>query len=294
MPGAQAGGAILLHNQWSIQPAGKQLELGDFPVNIAIHPGGQWLAVLHAGYGEHEIAIIDVNRQKQTIRSRVHLDQTFYGLCFSPDGKQLFASGGEFEVVHAFDFAGGYLSGHRSIAVAKPTDTFIVGGLAIDRAGRTLFAAGTWGHAVAIVPLDNPENRHTIAMEKDSYPYACTVDSRKHLLYVSLWNKSCVAVIDLAEKKIAGTIATERHPTEMVLASDGKTLYVACANSTRVSVIDIEQRQSRETIACALYPNAPNGNTPNSLSLTPDGEMLFVANADANNVSVFRVSGDGK
>ncbi|HEV3116709.1 MAG TPA: hypothetical protein VGY58_06625, partial [Gemmataceae bacterium] len=127
LPGAQAGGAILLHNQWSIQPAGKQLELGDFPVNIAIHPSGQWLAVLHAGYGEHEIAIVDLNRQKQTIRSRVHLDQTFYGLCFSPDGKQLFASGGEFEVVHAFDFAGGYLSGHRSIPVAKPSDTFIAG-----------------------------------------------------------------------------------------------------------------------------------------------------------------------
>src|SRR5205807_645318 len=91
-----------------------------------------------------------------------------------------------------------------------------------------------------------------------------------HLLYVSLWNKSCVAVIDLAEKKIAGNIPTERHPTEMVLASDGKTLYVACANSTRVSVIDTDRQQSRETIACALYPNAPNGNTPQANPQGPD------------------------
>ena len=27
------------------------------------------------------------------------VEQTFYGLCFSPDGRQLFASGGEYEVV---------------------------------------------------------------------------------------------------------------------------------------------------------------------------------------------------
>ena len=119
LPGAQAGGSILLHNQWSLRPAGKQVELGDFPVNTALHPSGQWLAVLHAGYGEHEIAIVDLNRRRQKICCRVILDQTFYGLCFSPDGKQLFASGGEYEVVHVFDFAGGLLSGRRQVAVAN-------------------------------------------------------------------------------------------------------------------------------------------------------------------------------
>src|SRR6266404_2013558 len=56
LPGAQPEGTILLHNQWSLKPAGKQLELGDFPVNSALHPSGKWLAVLHAGHGEHEIA----------------------------------------------------------------------------------------------------------------------------------------------------------------------------------------------------------------------------------------------
>ena len=39
---------MLLPNQWSLRPAGKQLELGVFPVNIALHPSGRWLAVLLA------------------------------------------------------------------------------------------------------------------------------------------------------------------------------------------------------------------------------------------------------
>ena len=80
----------------------------------------------------------------------------------------------------------------------------------------------------------------------------------------------------------------------MALSPDGKTLFVACANSTKVSVLDAADGKALETINCALYPDAPSGNTPNSLALTPDGQMLFVANADANNLAVFNVTEPGK
>src|SRR6202022_1895855 len=106
---------------------------------------GRWLAVLHAGYDDHEIVVVDL--QKVKITCRVTLEQAFYGLCFSPDGKQLFASGGEFEVVHAFQFEDGLLWRHRQLPVAAVKDTFVPCGLTTDPAGRTLFAAGPWGAA---------------------------------------------------------------------------------------------------------------------------------------------------
>src|SRR3954454_6569325 len=87
LPGVQAGGAVQLHNQWSLRPAGRQLELGDFPVNLAVHPGGLWLAALHAGHGTHEVVVVNLKTQK--VASRVTLDQTFYGLCFATDGTRL-------------------------------------------------------------------------------------------------------------------------------------------------------------------------------------------------------------
>src|SRR5262249_273952 len=127
LPGAQPNGSIQLPNQWSLRPAGRQVQLGDFPVNIALHPSGRYVAVLHAGYGAHEIITLDLQRQK--IVGRVHIDQAWYGLCFSPDGKRLFASGAEYEVVHAYEFDDGLLFHHREIAVAKPEDKFIPGGL---------------------------------------------------------------------------------------------------------------------------------------------------------------------
>lgn len=292
LPGVQPGGVILLPNQWSLRPAGKQIEVGDFPVNLALHPNGQWLAILHAGYGEHEVMIVNLKRQR--IASRVALAQTFYGLTFTPDGKTLLASGAEFEVVHAFAFEDGLLAHHRELRVAPVAQKFIPGGLAFDSTSQTLIAAGTWGGGVCLVPLDAPENRSTISLGKDSYPYACAVDSASKRLYVSLWNKAAVAVVDLVDQKVLGTWPTEKHPTEIALAPGGKTLFVACSNSTKVSVLDAAAGKTLETIACSLYPTAPSGNTPNSLSLTPDGQILFVANADANNVAVFNVATPGQ
>src|SRR5690242_5732750 len=48
-PGRKPDGSVLLPNQWSLNPAGRQVELGDFPVNIAVHPAGRFAAVLHTG-----------------------------------------------------------------------------------------------------------------------------------------------------------------------------------------------------------------------------------------------------
>jgi 6-phosphogluconolactonase (cycloisomerase 2 family) len=292
LPGVKPDGGILLPNQWSLRPVGKQLVLGDFPVHLALHPGGRWLAVLHAGYGEHEIWIVDLQRQKTA--SCVAVDQSFYGLSFSPDGRTLFASGGEFEVVHAFQFEDGFLFKHKPIAVAKPADKFIPAGLAVDAGGKTLFAAGPWGDAVAVVPLATPEKRTTIRLDKGSYPYACLLDAEGKRLFVSLWSQAAVGVIDLSTQRVVAAWPTEKHPTEMALSPDGKTVFIVCANSTKVTVLDTATGKSLETIACSLYPTAPAGNTPNSLSLTPDGKLLFVANADANNLAVFNVAEPGK
>src|SRR5712671_4165232 len=90
-PGKQPDGSVLLPNQWSLRPVGRQIELRDFPVNIAVHPGGRYAAVLHSGYSLHQISIVDLN-SSETV-SHTGLDQSFYGIEFSRDGKRLFCSG---------------------------------------------------------------------------------------------------------------------------------------------------------------------------------------------------------
>jgi DNA-binding beta-propeller fold protein YncE len=292
LPGVQNDGSVLLPNQWSLQPAGRQIELGDFPVNIAVHPSGLWLAVLHAGYGTHEIEIVDIQRARPRVCCRVTLEQAFYGLAFSPDGKHVYASGGEYEVVHEFAFVDGYLSAQRKISIVPTEEKFIPAGLAISPDGQILFAAGTWGHELAVIQLADSGKPRRIALPKESYPYACLCSPTSTRVFVSLWSNSAVAVVDWAKGTIEGIWQTEAHPTEMALSPDGKRLYVACANSTKVSVLDAATGKPKERLSCALYPQAPSGNAPNSLSLTPDGKTLIVANADANNLAVFSVDDD--
>ena len=101
-PGPQPDGSMLLPNQWSLRPAGRHIELGDFPVNVAVHPDGQFAAVLHCGYSEHEIVIVDV--AEGIIITRSNVPEAFYGLTFSRDGRRLYCSGASGEVIHAFAF----------------------------------------------------------------------------------------------------------------------------------------------------------------------------------------------
>ena len=327
LPGVRKDGFVQLPNQWKLNPAGKQIEVGDLPVNIQMHPTGLFAAILNCGYRDHEVTILDLNPRGQKIVSRVTIPQGFYGLTFSPDGKQLYASGGEFDRVHVWEFDRGLLHGSRTLTIADGNQRMVTGGISMDRSGQTLFAAAVWGDAVVKIPLANPENRTVIKLngkltkadtprgdppsppdnrreidktvaedmgakpaKENTYPYAVLPTADGKRLYVSLWGNAKVAVVDLDTDAVVAAWPTADHPTEMTLSPDGKILYVACANSTKVMVFDTGDGKALQTIHCALYPQAPNGNTPNSLTLTPDGEMLFVANADANNLAVFNVA----
>ena len=49
-PGPQPDGSVILPNQWSLRPAGRQVGVGDFPASIAMHPNGRHAVVLHCGH----------------------------------------------------------------------------------------------------------------------------------------------------------------------------------------------------------------------------------------------------
>ena len=136
LPGGQPDGSTLLPNQWSLRPAGRQIPVGDFPVNIALHPGGRYAAVLHSGYGTHEVRIIDLAQGTEV--SRTELKLSYYGLAWSPDGEELFVSGGAGEVVHVFAFQDGKLSARRELALRPSAEEGVPAGLAVSAAGRAV------------------------------------------------------------------------------------------------------------------------------------------------------------
>ncbi len=324
-PGMRADGSVLLPNQWALRPAGKQVRAGDFPVNIAMHPSGGWMAVLHAGYGPHEVAVLDT-KTGATI-SRVEIDETFYGLAFADGGRRLLASGSGAEVLYSFAFSDGFLSEKKMIALRDPKQRGIPSGIATAADG-TSYVCNLWAHTVSRVrrgeaepvidevkltasagqsvplPADTSTDDPSITKRDralldatgatEPFPYACVLDEKSGRLYVSLWNQSAVAVIDTATFAVIGRWATEEHPNEMVLTKNGARLFVANANRNTVTVLDTATGRAAETLLAELQPGAPTGNTPNSLALSPDEKRLFVANANINTLAVFDVAEAGK
>ena len=312
LPGLQRDGSVLLPNQWSLRPVGKQVPVGDFPVNVALHPGGVFAAVLHSGYGQHEVRILDVKTGRAV--SQVAIEESFYGLAWSADGKNLFVSGGGAEVIHAFAFQEGYLAAHRELRLRPAAEQGVPGGLAVSGDGRALYVTESWGQRVEKIAVADgrvlwtralaaaegaattqPEDERLKAASDPAapFPYTCVPDEKHGRVYVSLWARSTVLVLDAQTGAELARWPVGAHPCEMLLAADGR-LFVAEANLNSVSAVDTATGRVTEMLTASLFPNSPPGSMPNSLALSPDGELLFVANANNNNVAVFDVGTAGK
>lgn len=327
VPGPKSDGSVLLPNQWSLRPEGKQIQVGDFPSNIALHPDGKYAAVLHCGYGQHEVIILDL--AAQSVRSRIALPESFYGLAFSRDGTRLIASGASKETIHLMEFKNGFVSELREVALRDPKLKGVPSGLTISKDGRTAWVASVFGQRLTVVDLpggkiiqeiqlaegelakalreeDAPKNEDEDAITKRAevllqlanadapYPYAVVADESRGRLYVSLWAQSAVQVLDLSTGAKLDRWKTGDHPNEMILTKSGKQLLVANANHNTVSVIDTATGRTVEQLVAALIPDAPPGSTPNSLALSPDEKQLYVANANINAVAVFDVETWGR
>ena len=290
-PGLTSAGTVLLPSGWSLRPAGRQSRLGDFPVQIAVHPSEPVLAILHAGYGEHEV--VTVSSETGRIIDRVSLAETFAGLVWSADGKQLYVGGGFDDRVYRFDHAGGLLSGRKTFPLPPRSEKYKVpGGLALSADGKTLWIANVHGHSLDRLDLAKGAVGESVALEADSYPYGLAWDEPGHRLYVSLWNRAAVAVIDTQTHALAATIAVQEHPNELLLARGGKVLYVANANRNTVSVIDTLAGKAVETIGTAIDP-ARSGVHAQLLGLEPDESVLLVASANTNHLTVVNVKETG-
>ena len=325
-PGLTPDGSMQLPNQWLLRPVGSSVELGDFPVNIALAPDGKTAVILHCGYSQHELIAVDLAQQK--ILSRADVPEAFYGLAISADGRKVYCSGSSEEQVFVFDYQAGQLKNRQSIPLRAATERGVPAGLTLAAGGRELFVANLWGDSISHVLLatkkvndielfsNRPAAKVTesktendvdtaaatkrakaakLAQNADAvFPYACVVDRKNNRLYVSQWAAASIAVIDLKTEKVSARWSTGQHPCELVLRRDGKFLFVANANDNTVTVIETATGRTVETIWATLFPNSPRGATPNSLALSPDQKTLYVANANINAIGVFDVETPGK
>ncbi|MDB6082522.1 MAG: hypothetical protein JWN43_403, partial [Gammaproteobacteria bacterium] len=132
-----------------------------------------------------------------------------------------------------------------------------------------------------------------------SLPYATVMTSDGKQGFVSLWNASAVAELELPSGRVRRIIPlrppAERlqggsHPTALLLSPDDRRLFVALTNRDEIDVLDTHTGKVLYTLSTKLPGQKYGGSDPESLALSPDGRTLFSANAISDSVAVFDIA----
>ncbi|MDB5234231.1 MAG: hypothetical protein JWR44_1224, partial [Hymenobacter sp.] len=276
-----------LPNGWKLSPVGTATPLGDLPLNLQISPDGRLAAVVNAGWGENSVQLLDVATGQQLDTRTV--PAAWAGLAFAPDGRMLYASGGQHNRIHVFKIEGQKLQPDSAIVLGEkwPKAKIGVAGLAVDGPRKYLYAVTREDNSLYTIDLITRKVLRILKLPAEAYGVLLSPDGAR--LYISLWGGHAVQPYDIANHQLLPAITVESHPNDMVLSRDGRRLFVANANSNSVSIIDTRIGRVTETLNTALFPASPAGSTPDGVALSPDDSQLFIANADNNCLAVFDV-----
>ena len=274
-----------------LDPAGVAHDLGSLPLSMRPSPDGKYLVLVLSGYDEQGVQIVE--RSTGKVAQTLLQPAAFIGATFSSDGRELFVSGGDRDLVYRYSWNGERAQLRDSIALGivapKAHGTRYPAGVAASHDGRWLYVAENLGDSIAVVDLASGQVAQRLPTERYPSDLVVTPDGR---VYASAWGGHTVSVF--APKtdglRADGAISAGRHPSALLLNRDGSRLFVASGSTDRVHVIDTKRRA---VVARLLDPppaGPGEGSTPNALALSEDETRLYAAEADANAVGVFDLS----
>lgn len=271
----------------------------------------------------------------------------FIGLAFSSDGKHVYASVGSItdptgenpkntgNGIAIYKFLDGEVTPDRFIKIppqrlaegkevafglrkaATGTAPPYPAGLAVlpTPTGDRLLIANNLSDNAIVLDASNGKILQAYDLSRrrfipSSYPYAVIANKAGTKAWVSLWNASAVAQLDLETGKVAEWIDLYKdygdpnhpssHPGAMALNQKEDVLYVALANADGVAALDLRDNVSALNRLFRVYgardpnPRKSTGTAPVAVALSPDGKHLYAALAALNAVAVFDLIDEDK
>ncbi|MEH7118777.1 alkaline phosphatase family protein [Neobacillus vireti] len=318
--GNQADGSVQTPVNQLITPAGKQIEFGGNPITVAVNPKGNTAVTIvgRNNYGGKGINVVDLSTGKLTVKDLSLGLSSMWGLAYSKDGNQLYATGstgGKGKVVVMSVGADGTPSIQKTYTLPNPA----VGGninpldLAVGPQGQLLVALNRdnslgvmdpqTGALTAKIAVDNAPtsilvdgNTAYVPNQGGRKPKAgdTTVDSSGTQMVVDpktgATSTGTVSVIDLTTNTVTKTIEVGVQPERMT--QSGQYIFVTNTNSDTVSVIDSKTNAVVKTIDIEPYPDAHKGAAPNAVKVV--GNKLMVSLGRDNAIAVYDWQGPDK
>ena len=282
----------LLHNGWKLTPAGRQVNIGQFPLNMILTKDCNYAVTSNSGMGENSLSVIDLKSAKEI--QRVIVSNLWYGLAFNENDSQLFVSGGNNNRIYIFNFQDGSLSLKDSIILGDkfPKGKVSITGIDFVKNKDFVLAVSKESNSLYVCDLKSKKILHTVKLDGECYDVK--VNHSGTFAYVSVWGKSEIAKINLNTFKIADEISVGDHPCQIIVTKNDRSLFVADANNNTTSLVDLTTDKETERLNSSLTANAPFGSTPDALCLNKDESILMVANANNNYIALFNIKKQNK
>jgi DNA-binding beta-propeller fold protein YncE len=310
-----------------------------YPTTMVLSPDGRYAALLNEGFGTQEsglrqsIGILDLttNQLRDFPDERVG-DRTkhsyFVGLAFSSDGKHLYASLSSASdsgiAVYQFDngrvtpervipippqpFAPGKSRTYEAREIPAGTASAYPAGIAVlaTPSGDRLLVANNLADDIVLIDAATGQSLKSFDLSVSryiptAYPYTVVANKSGTKAYVSLWNDSSVAELDLQSGEIlrrialwrpADPVAAGTHPTALLLSRHEDTLYVALGNAgvaaaDGVAAVDLKTGTVLRCYRTGLPGDEAAGTDAIAIALSADETQLYAASASLDAVAVF-------
>ena len=276
-----------------LDPAAPLHPVGQMPLAMADAPEGDRIVLLLNGWREEGIQVVE--RASGRVLQTLTLPAVFLGLQFTPDGRSLYASGGNGDVIYRLGWQGGEATLRDSIvlqAKRRPRDNGerYPAGIAFSRDGRTLYVAENLADSLAVVDIASGQVVQRLPTGHYPYGVVVTPDGGVYVSNWGGWDLSTFASDAQGRLRGTGTIRVGRHPSALLLGARGNRIFVASGSTDRVLTVDPARRRVIGELLDPPPAGPGEGSTPGALALSTDGTRLFVAEADANAVAVFDLS----
>ena len=287
----QKGRLACLPTGVCLDAAGRSFAVGNMPLAMIPSSEGDRFVVSLSGWREQGLQVVEPKTGE--ITQTLPQPSAFLGLAFSPDGKTLYASGGNEDAIYVYDWRDKQATLIDKIVLAeKKSDKDGVrfpAGVAVSPDGKKLYVAENLGDSLAVIDAATKKIEQRLPTENYPYAVAVTPDGK---VFVSAWGGNTVSVFSKNENGLLREnhkVAVGRHPSALLLNQNGTRLFVASASTNHISVIDVKSEAVLTNLSDAP-PSRTQGSTPNALALSQDETELFVAEADNNAVAVINLS----
>ena len=300
-------------------------------VTTAVSPDGKTLLVLTSGYNRQNftsgpnmgrrnpaesneyIFVFNISGSTPLQMQALQVPNTFDGLTFNPSGMEFYATGGQNDNVHFYDWNGStWAESGTPVALGHPAALALgqvspgAMGLAVTTDGKRLVVANYENDSISLVDIAG----RRVLNETDLRPMDGKTAGGEFPVWVAIKGNTTAFVSSARDREIVvadistnvpavtGRIPLKGQPTRMTLSPKQQWLYVAESSSDAVAVINTQTREIAEEIGttapAAVFPNTQGfkGSSPNSIAVSPDGATLYVTNGGANSVAVIRLTTD--